>query len=370
MWMSHYRSLYRCTSSSTPKTPPHRVNAEEIRGVLMVGMVMRVKLLTMCMLATAVLGCGCGGGNFSRNGSLSSSHEHISQGKNDDDDCEMVRIEAGWFVMGSANRVHWIDGEGPPRRVFVSRPFYLDATEVSVEHFDKFITATKHVTDAERYGWSFVFESFVPFTTEQRVVQQTPWWVQVMGANWSFPFGNTTRALPEEPVTHVSWRDAVAFCRWRGKRLPTEPEWEKAARGGLEEKIYPWGDEFLPKQANSKSVFRANIFTGVFPHSNTGADGFVGVAPVRAFAPNGLGVFGSVGNVWEWVQDPWKPNDPLPHDELDGNVFRTEKGGSYMCHRSYCDRYRCAARTGAAADSSSGNLGFRCARDGDAVEFE
>jgi formylglycine-generating enzyme len=169
----------------------------------------------------------------------------------------------------------------------------------------------------------------------------------VFGATWRHPFGPGSSCDLDHPVVHVSWRDASAYAEWLDCRLPTEAEWEFAARGGLEGCRYPWGDDFAPDGAAL-----ANIWEGVFPTSNTAADGWVGTAPVDAFPPNRFGLHNMVGNVWEWCAGGWAP------DQADLEVVR---GGSYLCHDSYCNRYRVSARTATTADSSTGHTGFRVA---------
>lgn len=263
----------------------------------------------------------------------------------------LVELEGGRFLMGSEEG-YPADGEGPVREVAVG-PFAIDIHAVSNERFRRFVDATGYVTEAERYGWSFVFAGLLPplVAMSTTPVPEVPWWRQVFGASWKAPEGPGSDLVGREdhPVVHVSWNDACQYAAWAGGRLPTEVEWEFAARGGLEQKRYAWGDEFAP---NGKTM--CNIFEGRFPTHNTGEDGYVGTAPVDAFPPNGFGLFNVAGNVWEWCVDSFPGRGP------DSRVIR---GGSYLCHDSYCNRYRVAARSSNTADSSSGNTGFRIARD-------
>ena len=278
----------------------------------------------------------------------------------------MVLIPGGEFLMGTNETIgHPADGEGPAHTVRL-KPFYLDRTAVSTAAFAAFIDATGYVTEAERYGWSFVFAGLLPDDAgPTRGVAAAPWWRQVYGADWRRPEGprSATDGREDHPVVHVSWNDADAYCHWAGKRLPTEAEWEYAARGGLEQQRFPWGNEETPG-----GVHHCNIWHGEFPRMNTLADGYLGAAPVGAFPPNGYGLYNMVGNVWEWCSDWMSPTyyqtSPIddPRGPSDG-THRVMRGGSYLCHRSYCYRYRVAARGSNTPDSATGNLGFRCARD-------
>jgi formylglycine-generating enzyme required for sulfatase activity len=274
-----------------------------------------------------------------------------------------VALAGGEFLMGCDDG--WAypgDGEGPVRRVRLA-PFRLDAHAVTNERFAAFVAATGHRTDAEREGWSFVFGGLLPDDfPPTRAVARSPWWRQVFGADWRHPEGphSDVAGRPDHPVVHVSWNDAVAFCAWAAGGLPTEAQWEYAARGGLEGMPFPWGGELEPGGEH-----RMNVWQGTFPSANTLADGFLGTAPVGSFAPNAFGLYEMTGNVWEWCADrygtahPAGPLvDPAGPEAGDRHVMR---GGSYLCHASYCRRYRVSARSGSHPDSSTGNTGFRCA---------
>jgi len=260
---------------------------------------------------------------------------------------ELVALEPARFAMGSAGpECVPGDGEGPVRDVDVPA-FAIGTHAVTNAEFATFATATGYETDAERFGWSFVFRSFVaPDAAVAGVSADAPWWVGVEGASWRAPEGpgSDWSSRAGHPVVHVSWHDAEAFCGWSGCRLPREAEWEYAARGGLAGARYPWGDELCPG-----GTWRCNIWQGRFPGEDTGEDGYVGTAPADAFEPNGFGLYNMAGNVWEWCAD-----------EVGGGS-RALRGGSYLCHDSYCNRYRVSARTWNAPDSSTGHTGFRCA---------
>ncbi len=278
----------------------------------------------------------------------------------------LVAIDGGMFAMGSEDR--WAypeDGEGPVRAVEVS-PFSIGAYAVSNADFACFVEQTGYVTHAERFGWSFVFAGLLPddFPPTQGVAQ-APWWRKVEGADWAHPEGPQSSIADrvDHPVVHVSWDDAAAYCAWAQARLPTEAEWELAARGRLEQQPFPWGDELEPADEHVM-----NVWQGDFPARNTAADGFLGTAPVDAFPPNGYALHNMTGNVWEWTADWFHPTfrqrdrrrDPAGPPR---GTNRVQKGGSYLCHHSYCRRYRVAARQGSTPDSSTGNVGFRCAAE-------
>ena len=280
----------------------------------------------------------------------------------------MVLLNGGQFLMGTEDDVSFpADGEGPIRQVSVN-PFYIDECSVTNHQFEPFVRATNYRTEAERFGWSFVFHIFVPPKVKPTVTQsvaEVPWWWQVKGAYWRRPEGPGTNLKTrwDHPVTHVSWNDATAYCDWAGKRLLTEAEWEYAARGGLEQKRYFWGDELVP---DGKHM--CNIWQGNFPDENTAEDGYKGTAPARSYSSNGFGLYDVAGNVWEWTADWFDSAFHIdgPRDNPKGppsGSSKTIRGGSYLCHDSYCNRYRVAARSANTPDSSTGNIGFRCAVD-------
>lgn len=281
----------------------------------------------------------------------------------------MAKLDGGRFLMGTDSDEGFpADGEGPIREVTLD-PFYIDAQPVSNEMFAGFVRATAYVTEAERFAWSFVFQGHIASDRGAALIDRrvpgTQWWCKVNGADWRHPEGPDTSidARSAYPVVHVSWNDAAAYARWAGKRLPTEAEWEFAARGGLEQKVYPWGDELTPGGRHM-----CNIWQGEFPFHDTGEDGFTAPAPAGAFPANGYGLLGMAGNAWEWCADWFHPTHHVaatrvnPVGPADG-VNRSMRGGSYLCHKSYCNRYRVAARTSNTPDSAATNIGFRCARD-------
>lgn len=258
----------------------------------------------------------------------------------------MVLVQGGKFQMGTEDGMLF---ESPVHDVTVKK-FLIDEHEVTVGQFAEFVEATKYVTEAERFGWSAVFDL------------KTGEWGRVDGANWRRPEGERD-AQSNEPVVQVSWADANAYAKWAGKRLPTEAEWEFAARGGLPGKKYSWGDELRP---GGKPV--ANWWQGVFPEKNTQEDGFISRAKVKSFPPNGYGVYDTAGNVWEWTadwfaEDYYKSSPASDPKGPDSGVERTIRGGSWMCAENFCTNYRVAARSHATPDSGLNNLGFRCVKD-------
>jgi sulfatase modifying factor 1 len=279
---------------------------------------------------------------------------------------DLVELPGGEFTMGTDGEYGYpIDGEGPAHAVALS-PFALSRFAVTNAQFAAFVSATGHRTAAERYGWSFVFVGFLADDfPPTRAVAAAPWWRQVEGADWAHPEGPRSgwEQRTDHPVVHVSRDDAIAFCAWSGTRLPTEAEWEYGARGGLDGCRFPWGEELEPGGEH-----RMNVFQGTFPTENTCADGYEGTAPVSAFAPNGHGLHNVTGNVWEWTADRFDRNyyaqspraDPRGGD---GEAPVVMRGGSYLCHASYCNRYRVDSRSATGPDGSTGNLGFRVARD-------
>jgi formylglycine-generating enzyme required for sulfatase activity len=294
---------------------------------------------------------------------------------------DMVWIPAGKFTMG-AN-----DGqpdERPLHDVKV-RGFWMDRFEVSNDQFAKFVEATNYVTTAEvkpdpaqfpgvplenLVPGSIVFEAPAHVESLNNHMQ---WWRYMPGANWRHPEGpgSDLKGRGTHPVVHVSWFDAVAYAKWAGKRLPTEAEWEYAARGGLEQNPFAWGRERFPK-----GLWMMNIWQGQFPTENTGQDGFKGTAPVGSFPPNGYGLHDMAGNVWEWVQDWYRPdyyahsprdNPQGPADSMDpdepGVVKKVGRGGSYLCSDMYCKGYRPSARQKTSPDTGLSHTGFRCVKD-------
>lgn len=298
---------------------------------------------------------------------------------------DMVWIPGGEFAMGSA---HFADAQ-PVHKVAVDG-FWMDATEVTNAAYTRFADATGYVTVAERVPRPEDYPGappenlvagsvvFAPPTKAVPLDDHFRWWGYVAGASWRHPEGPATSIADraDHPVVHVAWEDIVAYCRWAGKRLPTEAEWEFAARGGLDGKAFAWGDTFRPD-----GKFMANTFQGHFPETNTSEDGYTKTAPVKSFPANGYGLYGMAGNVWEWVSDWYRPdyyarlaaagdvtrNPPGPPDSLDpsqpGVAKRVHKGGSFLCTDQYCARYMPGGRGKGEADTGTNHTGFRCVRD-------
>jgi formylglycine-generating enzyme required for sulfatase activity len=293
----------------------------------------------------------------------------------------MVWIPGGEFWMGTEDS--YPDCK-PVHKVYVDG-FWMDRTEVTNAQFARFVRATGYQTVAERppdlkrypnapkearRPFSFVF---TPPPGKVPLDDHFRWWKPVPGANWRHPEGpgSDLKGRENYPVVHICWHDAVAYARWAGKRLPTEAEWEFAARGGLDRKRYVWGDALLPG-----GKWMANVWQGEFPHHNTAADGYAGAAPVGSFPPNGYGLYDMAGNAWEWCADWYhsgyyrfspKRNPPGPSTSFDANdpsgePKRVRRGGSFLCSDNYCLRYLPGSRDGSPPDSAANHIGFRCVR--------
>ncbi len=306
----------------------------------------------------------------------------------------MRLIPAGEFQMGSVEVQAWPE-ERPAHRVSLSRAFFMDETEVTNAQFQRFVNATHYKTVAERaikledilkqmprgtpppppammQPGSLVFE--MP-GGEVNLRDLSQWWHWTPGASWRAPEGpkSSLKGRKDHPVVHLAWEDALAFCQWAGKRLPTEAEWERAARGGVDGQPYVWGSE-KPRDSNPRVNWFANIWQGLFPTRNLATDGYERTAPVGRFKANTYGLYDMAGNVWEWTADWYDPHayaardglkvvDPTgPARAFDREQRRVQRGGSFLCHDSYCSRYRPGARQGAAADSGSSHAGVRCAK--------
>lgn len=310
----------------------------------------------------------------------------------------MVWIPPGEFTMGTDAASAW-DDEKPAHQVAIEG-FWMDEHEVTNAQFREFIEATGYVTTAEKAPdideimaqvapgtappdpKDLVPGSLVFTPTEQSVKLDdfTQWWRWTPGASWKHPEGPGSSLAGREnhPVVQVSWDDAKAYADWAGKRLPTEAEWERAARGGLERQPYAWGTE-VPDEEERAGKFRANLWQGSFPTENSAGDGFERTAPVKSFPPNGFGLYDMAGNVWEWCSD-WYQRDlykERPRDRVTRNPKgpgqssdshrpftpqRSQKGGSFLCNDAYCSRYRPSARHGCSPDTGMSHVGFRCAK--------
>ncbi|WP_338207688.1 formylglycine-generating enzyme family protein [Lactiplantibacillus paraxiangfangensis] len=286
---------------------------------------------------------------------------------------QFITIPGGTFAMGTDDQIGFpVDHEGPVTDVQV-KGFKIAPTTVTVAEFQAFVTDTGYETQAERLGWSYVFFGLL----DEAILAQTtattdmPWWRAVQGADWCHPEGPNSDILTRQdyPVTQISLNDAVAYCIWAGVRLPSESEWEKAARGGVSGLKYPWGNNLTENHA-----IHANTWQGTFPSENSLADGYLGTAPVKTYVPNQYGLYQMIGNVWEWCANPravllsefqrvspqnyWEQllEESAPHQTA-------IRGGSFLCHCSFCNRFRVGARNGEMSDSASSNLGFRVVSD-------
>ena len=278
---------------------------------------------------------------------------------------EMVvaEIPGGEAFVGTSNPQLPVDGEGVVKSKRL-KPFRMGVSAVTNAQFAAFVAATGYVTEAERLGDSFVFAGFLDNPEAFDGVPQAPWWRMVPGASWRLLAGEGSEAQwqPDSPVSQVSWNDAQAFAQWAGGRLPTEFEWEHAARGRLGDVPYPWGHQ----EPDERDFFPCNIWQGEFPARDLGLDGYQGLAPAQSYQPNGYGLFNMVGNAWEWLADPFSPRSiskavKAAHAGKKG--FKVSKGGSFLCHKSYCFRYRIAARSGNSPDSATNHQSFRLVFD-------
>lgn len=281
------------------------------------------------------------------------------------DQSTRVTLDGGRFLMGTNDRIMPVDGEYPARPVKV-RPFQIDECAVTNARFDRFIKDTGYVTDAQTYGWTFVFYNLLDTPEAFESLDGLDWWRRVDGARWDHPEGQDTNIRPrmDHPVTHVSWNDATAFASWAGGRLPTEAEWEFAAAGGRHQPRYPWGNA----EPDDTTILPCNIWQGAFPHTNTAADGHIATAPARSFDPNPYGLYNMVGNTWEWTADRFRVKSLTKvAKRINSDAAKTKnrvvKGGSFLCHKSYCYRYRIAARSHNTPDTTLSHTGFRLCYD-------
>lgn len=322
----------------------------------------------------------------------SSDTTAISRGENSVEG--MVKIPAGEFMMGASDNEGRPD-EYPQHQVKVNA-FWMDATEVTNAQFEKFVKATGYITTAEKKpDWEeikkqlpagtpkpdnsvFVASSlvFTPTDHPVKLNDVSQWWIWVKGADWKHPQGPSSNIKGREnyPVVHISWDDARAYCKWSGKRLPTEAEWEWAARGGLPNNKYPWGNEDI-----EAGQAKANTWQGSFPNKNTEWDKYYNAAAVKSFAPNGYDLYDMAGNVWEWCNDWYgatyyqqvknklseNPTGPAAsYDPMEPTVpKRVVRGGSFLCNASYCKGYRVTSRMKTSPDTGLEHTGFRCVKD-------
>jgi formylglycine-generating enzyme required for sulfatase activity len=305
----------------------------------------------------------------------------------------MVTIPSGTLDMGGDN-IQADANEFPKHKVQIDS-FQMDVTEVTNAQFKAFVDATGYKTVAERLlDWEEMKKQLPPDTpkpadslmhpgalvfhpTDSPVPLDDPsvWWRWTIGANWLHPSGpgSNIDSIMNHPVVHIAWEDANAFAKWAGKRLPTEAEWEWAARGGLQNTIYAWGNELMPGEKP-----QANFFQGFFPYKNESKDGFVGTAPVKSFPPNGYGLYDMAGNVWEWCQDWFDEGyykksageqkntsgpDKAYNPRMPFQQERVIRGGSFLCSEEYCSGYRNARRMGSTPDTGLSHSGFRCVKD-------
>lgn len=281
------------------------------------------------------------------------------------DAIDKAEIPGGQALIGTDATLIDADCEGPLRRKRVA-PFRIARTVVTNAEFGCFVDATGYVTEAERFGWSFVFWAHVPESLgATQAVAGAEWWRQVEGAHWREAHGpgrDVAAELPDHPVVHVSWHDARAYAAWVGGRLPNEAEWEHAARGGLGDVPFSWGEE-EPGDAGDAPC---NIWRGRFPASNAGPHAETGTAPAASYAANGYGLYNMLGNVWEWSAEPFRLRSgrrEAKARQAEMRGYKLAKGGSFLCHRSYCYRYRIAARIGNSPDSTTTHTGFRVVWD-------